>query len=124
MVDVGQMTQNGSQGRWLVCHGCVCLRPAEKFGDTERLGLDRMVGWWGLPRRFCLECGRRPLPGGNRYKAGDSWREEGKLWVRCGVCEGVKETTEGMEREWVGEGRMGWITKTVGGAVCCDGCWG
>lgn len=44
VVDVGQMTQDSSQGRWLVCHGCVCLRPAEKFGDTERLGLDRVVG--------------------------------------------------------------------------------
>lgn len=77
-----------------------------------------------MPRRFCLECGRRSLLEENRYQAGDSWREEGKLWVRCGVCEGVKETTKEMEREWVGEGRMGWIMKTVEGAACCAGCWG
>ena len=32
------------QEGWLVCHGCVCLRPAEKFEDAQRLGIDRVVG--------------------------------------------------------------------------------
>lgn len=89
----------------LVRHGFVCLRPAEKFADAQRLGVMR---WWGIPRAFCLDCWRRAFPEEHRYQAGDSWRGEGKLWIRCQVCEWVKEKTEGMERKggWDGLRRL------------------
>lgn len=36
--------------------------------------------------RFCIECGRRPLPGVHRYTLGARWEEDGIPFARCHRC--------------------------------------
>ena len=36
--------------------------------------------------RFCVECGKRDLPGVDRYQRGSRWEENGEVWLRCLDC--------------------------------------
>ena len=44
--------------------------------------------------RFCIECGRRPLPGVHRYTLGSRWKENGVPFVRCFSCKIVARALE------------------------------
>lgn len=94
----------------LTCGGCIRLRHASHF-SSDRSYLPRSL----RSRRFCLECGHRPLPGSHRYQEGTSWHEDGVLLVRCRTCKGIVRTRPGRsvcekccEREIRMEARTEW----------------
>ena len=74
----------------LTCVGCTRLRPTTKFGD-EMVKELMAAGKNKAPERFCLECGRRPLPGLHRYGPGSRWREAGVPYVRCARCNEISQ---------------------------------
>ena len=104
----------------LTCGGCLRLRPSYCF-SSDRAYLPKSL----CSRRFCLECGHRPLPGSHRYQEGDKWHETSaggspggggpRLMVRCRTCKCIqrgrvgRSTCEGCcEREIRIEARTEW----------------
>lgn len=94
----------------VTCGGCLRLRYGSQFSSDRSYLPSSLRG-----RRFCLECGRRPLPGSHRYQEGDKWHEDGSLMVRCRTCKGIcrgrvgRSTCEGCcEREIRVEARTEW----------------
>jgi hypothetical protein len=71
--------------KFFTCVGCTRLRPVSEFSSKM---VKRKKGPQGTQahNRFCLECGRRPLPGPHRYTSGDRWDESGVPFVRCRWC--------------------------------------
>lgn len=70
---------------FLACVGCTRLRPVAKFAikmSTKK----KASGNAQAHNRFCIECGRRPLPGVHRYMLGSRWHEHGVPYARCKRC--------------------------------------
>lgn len=101
-----------ADGKLLACAGCLRLLPQWKFARRmiseaaarEYNYLDEAevfryiavkktaVNTTDLPRRdrFCIECGRRDLPGPYRYQLGDQWEDHYLHWyVRCEKCKKI-----------------------------------
>ena len=94
----------------LTCGGCLRLRHYSAF-SSDRSYLPSSL----RSRRFCLDCGKRPLPGTHRYQEGASWHEDGVLLCRCRACKGIVRARVGRsvcvsccEREIRGEARTEW----------------
>jgi hypothetical protein len=70
------------------CVGCTRLRPQAAF-SPKMVKKKKVAGGTGARNRFCIECGRRPLPGVHRYHLGSRWEEAGMLFVRCLRCTAI-----------------------------------
>lgn len=77
------------QKRFFACVGCTKLRPKAAFSPEMYKKKKNRPGQPGARERFCIECGRRPLPGPHRYKLGLQWKEDGVCFVRCVECENI-----------------------------------
>lgn len=105
-----ESTAYARDAQLLTCGGCTRLRHYRHF-SSDRSYLPVSL----RNRRFCLDCGRRPLPGGHRYQDGASWHEDGVLLVRCRACKGIVRARPGRsvcvgccEREIRTEARTEW----------------
>jgi hypothetical protein len=67
------------------CVGCTRLCPEAVF-SPKMVKRKKAAGGTEARNRFCIECGRRPLPGLHRYMLGARWEESGMLFVRCLRC--------------------------------------
>jgi hypothetical protein len=70
------------------CVGCTRLRPQATF-SPKMVKRKKAAGGTEARNRFCIECGRRPLPGVHRYQLGSRWEEAGVLFVRCLRCTAI-----------------------------------
>jgi len=61
---------------FLACVGCTRLRPVAKF-SIKMFTKKKAAGGAQAHNRFCIECGRRSLPGVHRYMLGARWQENG-----------------------------------------------
>lgn len=75
------------------CVGCTRLRPQAAF-SPKMVKKKRVAGGTEARNRFCIECGRRPLPGVHRYTRGQRWAEAGVLFVRCLRCTAIARGPE------------------------------
>lgn len=75
----------GLQNDLYACRDCLILRPKAKFGDKMT---KKEKAKWGLDviNRWCVECGIKPLPGTNRYTAGNHIQISGEHYVICLRC--------------------------------------
>ncbi|KFY45634.1 hypothetical protein V494_00859 [Pseudogymnoascus sp. VKM F-4513 (FW-928)] len=74
-----------SETGFLACVGCTRLRPIAAF-SSKMIMKKRGPGGAQAHNRFCIECGRRPIPGPHRYVLGSRWKENGASFVRCLRC--------------------------------------
>ena len=88
--------------RYMTCGGCIRLRPMNKFARNHLFYCTVIPD-----RKFCLECGKRDLPGPFRYKEGDVWDEGGVDYVTYVRCRGCKK-----------DGRI----HAAAGSRMCEGC--
>ncbi|KAH6722905.1 hypothetical protein BKA61DRAFT_585472 [Leptodontidium sp. MPI-SDFR-AT-0119] len=80
----------GPRDTLLTCIGCTKLLRMSKF-SPKMYSKKKARGGVQAGSRFCIECGKRPLPGTNRYQKGARWKEAGRPWVRCVKCGDVGE---------------------------------
>jgi hypothetical protein len=73
---------------FLACIGCTRLRPAATF-SAKMVKKKKAPGGSQAHNRFCIECGRRPLPGVHRYTLGSRWEEHGVPFARCLRCRSI-----------------------------------
>jgi hypothetical protein len=78
---------------FLACIGCVRLRPAATF-SAKMVKQKKAPGGSQAHNRFCIECGRRPLPGVHRYTLGSRWEEHGVPFARCLRCRRIARGPE------------------------------
>ncbi|EPE24926.1 hypothetical protein GLAREA_11507 [Glarea lozoyensis ATCC 20868] len=76
---------NAETIHFLACVGCKRLRRSAKF-STKMVKKHKRPGGRQARSRFCIECGRRPLPGTHRYMLGQRWEEGVVPYVRCIRC--------------------------------------
>ncbi|KFY14800.1 hypothetical protein V492_02407 [Pseudogymnoascus sp. VKM F-4246] len=79
--------------RLLACVGCTRLRPVAAFSPKMTMK-KKAPGGAHAHNRFCIECGRRPVPGPHRYVIGWRWKENGAYFVRCLRCEVIGRAAE------------------------------
>lgn len=73
---------------FLTCVGCTRLRPEATF-SSKMYKKKKVPGGTQAHNRFCIECGRRPLPGVHRYMLGSRWEEYGAPFARCLRCQRI-----------------------------------
>ncbi|KFY49112.1 hypothetical protein V495_00760 [Pseudogymnoascus sp. VKM F-4514 (FW-929)] len=78
---------------FLACVGCTRLRPVATF-SSKMFIKKKVAGGTQAHNRFCIECGRRPLPGLHRYMLGSRWKENGVPFARCLRCEIIAKGPE------------------------------
>lgn len=78
---------------FLACVGCTRLRPATTFSAKIKKK-SKAPSSNQAYNRFCIECGRRPLPGVYRYTLGSRWEEHGVPVVRCLRCGNIARGPE------------------------------
>ncbi|KUJ08642.1 uncharacterized protein LY89DRAFT_676558 [Mollisia scopiformis] len=70
------------------------LLSAEKTPKFDFLACKKAPGGAQAHNRFCIECGRRPLPGVHRYMLGARWEEHGVPYARCKRCKMIAKGPE------------------------------
>lgn len=75
------------------CVGCMKLRRKECF-SSNMTKKKKVLGGLEAHNRFCIECGRRPLPGEHQYTRGQRWDENGNPFVRCFKCQRTAQAPE------------------------------
>ncbi|OBT61335.1 hypothetical protein VE03_09536 [Pseudogymnoascus sp. 23342-1-I1] len=78
---------------FLACVGCTRLRPVATF-SSKMFIKKKVPGGTQAHNRFCIECGRRPLPGLHRYMLGSRWKENGAPFARCLKCKIIAKGPE------------------------------
>lgn len=78
---------------FLACVGCTRLRPVASF-SIKMFTKKKAPGGAQAHNRFCIECGRRPLPGVHRYMLGSRWQEYGVPYARCKRCRTIAQGPE------------------------------
>lgn len=72
----------------LACVSCTRLRPMAR-SSSKMTKRRKMAGGAEPHNRFCIECGRRPLPGVHRHSLEARWEECGTSFVRCLRCASI-----------------------------------
>lgn len=80
---------------YLACVGCTRLRPMTAF-SPKMITKKKAPSGVQACTRFCIECGRRPLPGVHRYMLGSRWVEHGVPFARCVKCKQIAQGPEDM----------------------------
>ncbi|CZT40884.1 uncharacterized protein RSE6_00555 [Rhynchosporium secalis] len=79
--------------RCFACVGCTRLRPISKF-SKKMIRKGKAPGSGQAHSRFCIECGRRDLPGLHRYMLGSRWDDDDIPYVRCIRCKTIARGPE------------------------------